>query len=256
MSHVVFDIGGTNMRVAFSDGDSLAGLKKIPTPQGPEEAVEVMRAYLDSRTQRPDGIAGGIAGVIRDGVVTRSPNLAAWNGFALSRALESASGLPISIRNDAETAGIGEAVKGAGKGYRRVAYLTIGTGVGGTIVVDGMIPAEAEDLEPGRWLLEDGRTFESHIGGASLEAEFGQSARELPRSVYESRLPFLVSGIRMMASVWAPDILILNGSLMNDENGFVLHNVVREVSGAFPIVLASFGDSSGLMGASVLAERA
>lgn len=257
MSTLLFDIGGTNMRIALGDAGVLQEVQKTRTPKDPEAAVETIRAFVVHHGVQPNAVVGGIAGVIRDGVIMFAPHLPGWNGFAIARVFQETLGAPVTLYNDAEIAGLGEALKGAGMGHDLVAYMTIGTGVGGTLVSRGVSVARAEGIEPGKQIVEyeSGRTLESFVGGAALELEFGMLPQNLARSVFDERTQILATGIYNCIRLWSPHIVILNGSLMNDETAFRLDDVAREVgriAGGQPMPLfarAKFGDNSGLYGA-------
>jgi glucokinase len=73
------------------------------------------------------------------GIVLHTPNLPCWINFALRRNVEQRYGLPVRLDNDANAAGLAEATWGAGAGYNSVFYVTIGTGVGTAIILDGQV---------------------------------------------------------------------------------------------------------------------
>lgn len=257
MSTFLFDIGGTNMRIAFGAEGVLEVVQKTRTPEDPQEALALLRAFVAAHAIQPTSAVGGIAGVIRDGVIMFAPHLPGWNGFSIADAFEEVLGVPVSLYNDAEIAALGEAREGAGKGHDLVTYMTIGTGVGGTCISHGVSMPHAEGIEPGKQIVEyeSGRTLESFVGGAALELEFGMLPQNLARSVFDERTQILATGIYNCIRLWSPQIVILNGSLMNDETAFRLDEVAREVdriAAGQPMPLfarAHFGDNSGLYGA-------
>lgn len=73
------------------------------------------------------------------GVVLKSYQIAGWDGFPLKQWAEKQWGKPVAIQNDANTAGLAEALHGSGRGYNRIFYMTIGSGIGGGWIVDGKI---------------------------------------------------------------------------------------------------------------------
>jgi len=252
MSRIVFDIGGTNMRIALAEAGMIGPVQKTPTPHDPKDAIKMVTAFLKEQDAHPTEAVGGIAGVIRDGVVIDSPHLRGWDGFAWERELGSALGIPVQLFNDAELAGIGEAKSGAGKGYTTLVYLTVGTGVGGTVVMHGSATA----LEPGRHVInQNNQTLDSFIGGAALMAEFGMSPEHLPRTLFKERAAALATGIDSLIQEWSPEIVILNGSLMNEETAFQLEDIRSELSKIAEgkpmpqLVRAALGDESALYGA-------
>lgn len=250
MSRLVFDIGGTNMRIALAEADVIGPIQKTPTPRDPKEAIEAMTAFLKEQGPYPTDAVGGVAGIIRDGVVIDSPHLREWDGFDMGTELQKVLGISVRVFNDAELAGIGEAKSGTGKGYTTVAYVTVGTGVGGTIVIDG----NATALEPGRQVI-GAHTLDSFIGGAALTAEFGTAPEHLPRELFKDRAAALATGIYNLIQEWSPEVVILNGSLMNEETAFQLNDIQYELSKIAkgqpmpPLVHAELGDESALYGA-------
>jgi len=263
VSRLVFDIGGSHLRVALADGGALGASEKIATPQNPAQGVEAIRAFLEKRGTSAEGAVGGIAGVVRDGVVVRTGYLPEWDGFNLSAALKETCGISYArIFNDAEIAGVGEAVLGAGKGHHIVAYVTVGTGIGGALIVGGRPAPHAVGYEPGQQVIdyERMRTLEDVAGGASLTEEFGHPPEELEHAVVEGRIRALAIGLYNVLRLWSPDVLILGGSLMNDTTGYPLDAVAREIASLSvplpvlpPIARSALGDDAGLRGALVLA---
>lgn len=97
------------------------------------------RSRAEGRRIRAIGI--GAPGVIyvEKGIVVKSPNFPDWNDFGLKQEIESALNIPVFIENDANAAALGEQWLGAGRGARSMILITLGTGVGGGIVLDGKI---------------------------------------------------------------------------------------------------------------------
>ena len=261
MIRVVFDIGGSHLRLALADGAVLGAIEKLDTPKEPVAGVEAIRAFLEKHGARVDEAVGGIAGVVQDGTVVGARYLPAWDGFNLSAALRDACGVsPVRLLNDAEIAGIGEAVLGAGKGYRTVAYVTVSTGIGGALIVDGLVVPHAVGHEPGKQIIdyERMRTLEDVAGGASLTEAFGDAPERLPHENVLGSTRALAVGLYNVIRLWSPDVLILGGALMNDATGYSLDAVVQELSALPvslpalpPIVRSALGDDAGLHGAAV-----
>lgn len=261
---IVFDIGGTHMRVARAEGAALSDVMHAATLPEPRDALDalitlVMRVRGDRAVQ---SIVGGVAGVISsDGVVLSSPNLPAWEGFAIGARLAERFETSVEVRNDADLAGLGEAQYGAGRGARIVAHLRIGTGVGGTRIVDGTIDAHAHGFEPGHQVLDisSGATLESLVGGAALQKKYGAPAESLTRDIFDTLTPVVAVGVWNAIVHWSPDVLVLGGSLVHDTTAFRISDVqegVKKVCRVIPslpeIRIATLGDVAGLYGAAAL----
>ena len=135
---LLFDLGGTKMRVALSrDGSALDEVKSVPTParfdEGVDTLLRVAREVLGAHT--PVAVVGGIGWVLdksRSHIFrSTKANLLDWNDKPLRGELEKRLNAPVRLENDSVLAALGEAVRGAGKGHNIVAYYTVSTGVGG-----------------------------------------------------------------------------------------------------------------------------
>jgi glucokinase len=153
------DIGGTNLVVGAvtEDGARVRGLRTEPTgvPDGPDVVIERIvrmgRAAMDqTRAEDPDtdilGVGIGSPGPLdrKRGVVIFTPNLR-WTNMPLRDRLGEALGLRAALDNDANCAMLGEHWVGAARGARDAVCFTIGTGIGGGIVVDGKLAHGASD---------------------------------------------------------------------------------------------------------------
>lgn len=150
MYNIGIDLGGTNIKVGVVDGDyNIVGKSNIKTnlPRPSEEIAEsivegVKLACADAGISVSDvnSIGIGTPGVANrnTGVVLYSCNLG-FNNFGLGEILSQKLGTQVFVENDANAAAFGEVVNGAGKGYNNVVVVTLGTGVGGGIIIDGKI---------------------------------------------------------------------------------------------------------------------
>ncbi len=261
MSTLLFDIGGTSLRMATGEGTQVKNVRKVPTPAHPLDAIGHLVGYVREELPGCTEAYGAVAGVIENGVVISSPHLSGWNRSPFAQMLGNALQIPVEIRNDAELAGLGEAVYGAGKDYGIVAYLGIGTGIGGSYSSEQKVVPHAHGFEPGHQILDvsTGETFENLVSGHALEAHYAMSAKDLPRTVYEDRTPTLAAGIYNLILAWSPDVVVLGGSLMNEENGYriddarkALEEIPTPLPSLPPIVASVLRDENGLYGALAL----
>ncbi len=261
MTRIVFDIGGTKMRVAKVEDGALGVMSIAATPTSAVEGLSALKSAILSIAggEEIEAIAGGVPGVMENGVLFRMPNLPAWEGMRLLEELKTLA-THVEIRNDSALACLGEAVYGAGKGAHIVAYIGIGTGVGGARAVSGVLDETSYNFEPGQEVItEKGETLNDLVSGGALARESGVHASELPASEYEKRLAYLATGIVNVLVFWSPDVLVLGGSLMNEETGYRLEPLiamVKEKQHMFPklpeIRVSALGDINGLMGAVAL----
>lgn len=145
---VAADLGGTHLRVAAVDsqGNFLDRIKQqTPTGDRAEDivsavagAARMLEKQLDDGRRKFRTISVVVPGTVQveSGVVVKAPNLPSLNGFRLADALECELDYPAVIENDANAAAVGEAWAGAGRGYKSIICVTLGTGVGGGIILD------------------------------------------------------------------------------------------------------------------------
>lgn len=147
---VGIDLGGTQIRVAVLKGAELHSRVNLPTGENPTPHRVIPRIHtaiqeaLDSARISLDQIAGigiCVTGPLnsRTGVVFESPNLPGWNDVPLRSIFEEYYGLPIFIENDANAAALGEYIFGAGRGCKDMVYITVSTGIGGGVIIDGKL---------------------------------------------------------------------------------------------------------------------
>lgn len=144
------DLGGTQIRTAVLQGPKLHSRVSLLTGENPTPERVIPRIYaaiqqaLDEAHVALDQVAGiGVAtpGPLdnRTGVIYSPPNLPGWDGVPLRDILHKYFNIAIVIENDAHTAGLGEYMFGAGRGSKHMVYLTISTGIGGGVIIDGKI---------------------------------------------------------------------------------------------------------------------
>jgi glucokinase len=144
------DLGGTNLRIAAVD-DQGTLLEKVTlgtqVARGRDFVISEMCGAIRelaakfSGSGRMIGAGIGIPGIIdqRTGMLRQSPNLPGWHDYPVRNAIEERLGAPVVLENDANAAAFGEAWLGAARGKQYMCIITLGTGVGGGIVLDGRI---------------------------------------------------------------------------------------------------------------------
>jgi glucokinase len=149
---VGLDMGGTNVRcAAVSSAGKVLLLIRGPAratsaaSEVAENIVTQVRALQDEARRRgmgsPRAIGVAVPGPLNvyTGTVMAAPHVAAWRAFPLRDHLEASLGRRVVVDNDANAWALGEFWRGAAQGYRNVVLLTLGTGVGGGLIVDGKL---------------------------------------------------------------------------------------------------------------------
>jgi len=161
MRHLIgIDLGGTNIVTACvaEDGSAIHGVRSVPTQpeDGPDAVVDRIIATARESLEasrvaipglEPIGVGIGAPGPLntKDGIVLLTPNLG-WVNMPLRERLTRGLGLPAALDNDANCAVLGEWWQGAARGTRHALGLTIGTGIGGGIILHGRLYHGSSDI--------------------------------------------------------------------------------------------------------------
>ncbi len=144
------DLGGTTLNIGLVTTDGKIVIKENP-PSNVRSGVKAVISQVTSTlerwretTARGDNILGtgiGVAGLVdaRRGVLKEATNFPGWDNVPLAAELSRVSKLPVAMDNDANVAALGEYLFGAGRGFDHMMMVTLGTGVGGGLILDGRI---------------------------------------------------------------------------------------------------------------------
>lgn len=297
MKNVVLaaDLGGTNLRMAAvaEDGEVLH-LTKTSTPSGvlPDQLIEITSELVDECRSNIDENANicGIAfaspapaSTDCDGILTKLPNLPSLNGMDLKAALLERFSLPIALENDATAAAIGENWLGASKDVANSIMLTLGTGVGGGIIIDnepfrgidgtageiGHICVETQGHKCGcgshgcieqyasatavvRMANEAGLNFST-----SFEVfEAASQGNEAAKSVFQQMGHYLGITLAGLINTLNPEMIVIGGGAAEAWSAFIEPLKVELNYRAFKapaervqIVPSKLGDDAGVLGA-------
>jgi glucokinase len=277
--YILIDIGGTKTRVATSekrDGE-IAICEKISTPKKPQKAVKEIADVINANVSETiEAIAAGIAGSIgNDGKVCQSPNLPSWEEFPFAEKLRAATGTDnVFVLNDTAVGALGEAYEGAGTETSVSAYFTVGTGVGGSRIVDGQLDTVAYGFEPGHQVVDidkfcaleempaEGKVpghLEYYLGGSNIAEKAGKKPPEIKdESLWAEFQDRLVAALNNVAVMWSPDVIVVGGSMIfrNEFLSFAyLQKQLEKKLTIYPEVptvqRAVLQDNAGLIGAQV-----
>lgn len=278
MTYVLFDIGGTNTRVAITD--DLQKYTEALTFKTPGTFKEGMKAIADAVARLTDeeirGMAGGVRGILNAErtELAYDTALSGWIDEPLVAELRKRFKCEVRIENDAALAGLGEAHFGAGRGHAIVAYHTVSTGVGGAKIENGTIDGYHVGFEPGHQILDIDRTIlgediaptlENLVSGSAVEARTGSKPYDIPQedAIWDQLAEYLAHGLRNTVLYWSPDVIVLGGSMVLGNPRILLADVRRhaeEILGeelSCPLIVdAELGDMGGIYGAMALLRAA
>ncbi len=192
------EIGGTKLQLAAGD-EQIRITERCRFTVDPSQGADGIRrnieqAFKELRKRRSfDAVGVGFGGPVdwRQGRICRSHQIGGWSGFELGRWIESMAAAPVFVDNDANVAALGEARYGAGRGFNPVFYVTLGSGVGGGLVVDGNIyhGAPPGESEIGHVCLDRAGTIvESRCSGWSVDARIRELKKIAPESLLARRV--------------------------------------------------------------------
>ena len=238
------DIGGTGIKAGIVDsrrGVLVGDRVRVPTPQ-PADTASVVAATAElvaglGADAGPVGI--GLPAVIKTGHVEMAANLdQSWIGAEAADLFSGAIGRPCVILNDADAAGVAEMRYGAGKGVKgTVLVLTLGTGIGSALFVDGIL---VPNLEFGH----------IEIRGKDAERRASAGARERRGLSWKDWAPLLDEYLDTIERLVWPDLIILGGGISKKPEKFVPYLTTRA-----PIVTATLQNEAGIVGAGVRARE-
>ncbi|MEW6270418.1 MAG: ROK family protein [Thermodesulfobacteriota bacterium] len=179
------DVGGSGLKMLVLDarGRPLNERARVATPR-PATPARVLRALQGLIATQPafDRVSVGFPGVVDHGVVRTAPNLhPSWHDHDLAGALARSTKKPVRVCNDADVQGLGDV---SGKGVEMV--LTLGTGLGSALFVDGRL---VPNLELGHHPFRNGETYEQQVGRAALDQIGRKRWRKRVRRMVEQLEP-------------------------------------------------------------------
>jgi fructokinase len=280
------ETGGTWCVCAVGRGPGeLDALEEFPTGE-PDETIARIAAFF----QREGPVAALGVGAfgpldLREGSptwghVTTTPKRA-WREAALGPRLREALGVPVAFDTDVNAAALGEHRWGAGRGADSLLYLTVGTGIGGGLLLDGRPRHGLVHPEVGHLRIPHDGSFagvcpshgdclEGLASGPAIAARWGTAPEELPdgHPAWELEAEQLALGILAVVMVASPERVIVGGGVLNHApllglirrrlpallNGYLRSSLLAEAIEDY-LVAPALGDRAGVLGAIALAER-
>lgn len=276
------DLGGTNLRAGLVDdlGNIRFRFKESTARSATQDAIvrTIVDAFRASEQQgnglRPGAVSVGVPGTVdtENGIVVTAPNVPCLNGFHLAAALESELKIPARLENDANAAVLGEAWHGAARGRHFIVGLTLGTGVGGGIILDDRLlkGANGSAAEVGHMAVDPFNGVACNCGGRGclevyasapavlrmareglarfphstlgqiddLNAEriycAGLKGDELALEVFRQMGVYLGVGLANLITILNPEMIVLAGGLVNAWDLFEGHIRQQIAERAFP----------------------
>lgn len=283
--------GGTKFVCAVGTGPEDLVMTQFPTTS-PEATIHSAVTFLKERSaSRLHAVGIGSFGPVdlhpsspTFGYVTSTPK-PGWQNFDFAGAVRDALAVPVGFDTDVDAAALGEARWGAAQSISDFLYLTVGTGIGAGIIVNGQILHGLVHPEVGHIRIPHDRQRDPYPGccpfhgdcleglacGPSMEKRWGKPAHELPldHPAWALEAHYLALGLANWVCALSPKRMILGGGVMQQQwlfpliraelirllNGYVRSKDLLENVEQY-VVPPKLGDRAGIAGALVLAEQA
>lgn len=291
-TYIGVDLGGTNVRAAIVDEEGNVLVQKKSPSYAQEGKEKVMNTIINLIKSLPDyescsGIGVGVPGPCdeKTGSMVLATNLPGFEGYSIANKLEETFHMPSFIDNDANVAALAEALVGAGKGKKVVYYVTLSTGIGGGLVINGECISGKHGFtgEIANIIIDRNRSkvnylavgaIENEASGTAITRKANEKASKkykhagevfedahngdpVAKEIVDNVARDLAQLFATIACVCDPDIFILGGGMMQSSDLF-LPSVIekfKEISHTQlhddEFVLASL-EEPGVIGAAML----
>ncbi len=292
--HLGIEIGGTKLQIGVGAGDNdrIVSLERrtVDRTQGAagilDQIAAVALKLIPEHSIERIGI--GFGGPVLNNTAITSHHIHGWDDFDFSGWCDDRFALPVVVDNDCNVAALAEASLGAGRGYRRCFYVTVGTGIGGGLVCDGEVygsdrpgVAEIGHLRPGLDCVSESQTVESIASGSGIENQYASRVQLASGSqridgkhiatlavqgdshaaaVLEEAAQTLGWAIAQVATLVSPDVVVIGGgvsligqSFLDSVRRSFLQFVFPPLRDAVQIELSALGEDVVVHGALRLA---
>ena len=294
--YVGIDLGGTNVRIAKVDDmgkivqDVIAPSHGLEGPEKIEENILTLLRQFDLSDVKSIGLAipGPVDG--EKNVITMATNIPGCENYPFADNMQKVTGIPVFLDNDANAAGLAEAVLGSGRGYNVVYFLTHSTGIGGALVINGRViqghkgyagevanvivdpdakqyPVYAHLNRGGVETVASGTAM--GLIGKELIGEEGDSARkvfvlaaegnEIAKAIVDKMSKDFATCLAAISAIVAPDCFVIGGGCSNSSALYFeklkeyFRSMAHEGMRDVPILKASLSEP-GVIGAAMIGK--
>jgi len=269
---IAVDLGGSNLRVALIRNNKIINLIKKKTQKTKEGILGDMSdsiSELINRNVKGVGIAS--PGPLKNGIIINPPNIP-FKNFNMKRYFQNKFKIRAEVDNDANCVALAESKFGAGRGKKNFFILTLGTGIGGGVVIMGEV-YKSKDIgtELGNIYLTRDKTFEQLVGGKAISkitkeylgeelnlSELMEINNAKSRKLLDEITEYYAQGIGSLINIFDPEIVVLAGGMREAGDRFL--NIIRKkvkkyvtLPGHYNIVWSKL-EEPGILGAGLLID--
>lgn len=290
MKILAFDIGGTEIKYALCDESfNLTKKKSIPTNahEGGKRIIERVIEIIKSC----DGIdrvgisTAGQVDSVKGEIVFATDTIPGYTGVKIKELVQKETGIPTAVENDVNSAALGEAIFGAGRGEKSFICLTYGTGIGGAIYLDGKL-FTGNSFSAGEFghivTHQGGRKctcggegcYEAYASTTALVNDVNEklglslNGREIferfddpeIKAVIDLWIDEIVTGLKSLVYIFNPALIVAGGGIMNEEyiTKEINARLQSQLMNSFKklrVVKAQMGNDANKLGAAYLASK-
>ena len=282
------DLGGTSVKYALIDNEGVFHFQgKLPSKADVSaeavigQLVTACKEAMASALQlgvAVEGIGIGTPGIVDETnriVLGGAENIKGWENLNLADRIEAETGLPVQMGNDANLMGLGETMYGAGQGAQNVVFLTVGTGIGGAVVIGGKLfngfacgsvgclehyaSTSALVRRFSKRAAEAGISFPGEEINGELIVRLYKEGDKLATECLDEHCDFLGHGIAGFINIFSPQRIVIGGGL-SEAGDFYIRKVsekahryaIADCAVNTQIMAASLGNKAGSIGAASL----
>ncbi len=265
--NIVIDMGGTNTRIGFTkDSVEFEAIERFPTPQTQEDTHAKITQTLNKIDENINSVILGVAGVVdyTSNRIVNATNIA-WIENMTPEEVTGIKNVRVTPFNDAELAGLAESYQPYATNYRHVVYITLSTGVGGTLI-KGKKPARANfTYEPGHMIIDKSfiidnppdkiqGSFENLCSGTAFMKRYNLPPESCNKQdIWNEYGTNVACGLHNLILLWQPDAIVIGGSMTKQWDKF--YNALIQKLNSFPtyamrpkIIRSELDDTNGLQG--------
>lgn len=284
MMIITFDIGGTSIKYGLIDNTKSdlifeyqreveSNAKQIKGPGIVQKLIEI----IESEKDKIEGIAISTAGMVdadEGSIIYANENIPEYTGIKIKSILESKFCVPCWVENDVNAAALGEMTFGSGKGFKDALVLTIGTGIGGAVVIDNKIfRGHSHSAGEIGYMWQGDSHYESICSTSALVRNVENTSNEknlngriiferanngdkICQKAIEDMCDNIIKGISNCICILNPEAVILGGGIMSQQD--CLYPIMKKSMEVYlneymlentKLLFAKFGNSAGMTGA-------
>ena len=277
---VGIDIGGSKIIAALVQDANIFYKIKIPMPKNKKDFFGKLEKVIGGLIKKAGGkkniggIGCGVAGVLdlEKGTVLGAVNIKILNGFNIKNWMQKKFGREVKIDNDARSFLRAEYMFGAGRGYKNLVGVTLGTGIGGGVIIGGKFFYGSFNSagEVGHMIYSEKKEFEDLVSSKSLKKsgfnsslaayQSAKSGNKKAKEVFKKLGEYLGIGIANIINILDPEVVIIGGGLTGASEFFLpqaketmkKYIISPKSRKNVKIIAGQFGENSGAIGAAAL----